>query len=87
MVVCFLSPLIGGVTAEENYNKPPILAGILPSESWLREKGRQGRREGIAMINILGVIGFYGMIICGVILLCFGIARVIRKAHKGPEIF
>jgi hypothetical protein len=39
------------------------------------------------MINILGVIGFYGMIICGVILLCFGIAGIIRKCGKGPEIF
>jgi hypothetical protein len=39
------------------------------------------------MINTIGCMLFYGLIICGLTLLAGGIAWIIKKCGKGPEIF
>ncbi len=39
------------------------------------------------MIDLIGFLCFWGLIICGAILLCGGIAWIIRKCSKGPDIF
>jgi hypothetical protein len=39
------------------------------------------------MINTIGFFLFWGLIICGAILLAGGVAWIIKKCGKGPEIF
>ena len=39
------------------------------------------------MLNLIGCVLFWGLIICGAILLAGGIAWIIGKCGKGPEIF
>jgi hypothetical protein len=39
------------------------------------------------MINLMGAIGFYGLVVAGVGCILYGSLWVIRKCGKGPEIF
>lgn len=39
------------------------------------------------MINLIGAIGFYGIVVAGVGVILYAALWLVRKCAKGPEIF